>query len=337
MDEGTPPQTGHWLYGSQEKGRCLQEIVVEMESLPVRREKLPPVEDRGVALRRKARSGHGDLAVLEIERPEESRCEHDVENGGILAFMSSANDIASVEGSSLASIEKKGNRSGHTAAVSVLEDLENCGTLAFMSSANSISTSGVPTGVQITDDENGGERSALVCGSDSLIDPNSLGGAAAAVSDTQRDVSIRASRNTEEGVGGPSVGGGVNPTTESDKLREKGYEMLIKSGNTVGLRALKQLSAFTQQSSPPAERRREDTAAAGFHGYSNTLSVWERRQLHLAQELRTTRRDVWEYFPPPVKRSLTARQTSLPGPGSSDASGNAESSLLSLASAPALV
>ena len=244
----------HWMYGeeqdsSQKDKSCRHEVVVEMEALPV-----PPggvvspgrsAVDRDVA---KFGSGQGNSGVKDVERA----CEEEWENCGILAFMSSANSIASDEEKEQATEDDD-------------DYVENCGTLAFMISANSVASSGVPTGVQITGDW--GERSVIVCGNDSPAVPDVTPG-----SRPTGTVSVVYATSNEGETA--RVHGGVEPSmsTENTDLREKGYEMMIRSGNTVGIRALKQLSSFARQRSSAPENKTEDTPTPPvFHSFSYPL------------------------------------------------------------------
>ena len=305
---------GHWMYreeqdSSQRDKSCRHEVVVEMEALPV-----PPggvvspgrsAVDRDVA---KFGSGQGNSGVKHVERVCEEKW--DFENCGILAFMSSANSIASGEEKEQATKDED-------------DDVENCGTLAFMTSANSVVSSGVPTGVQITGGD-GGERSVIVCGNDSPAVPDTT-----PRTGPTGTVLVYATSNEGDNV---RVDGGVEPSmsTENTDLRERGYEMMIKSGNTVGIRALKQLSSFAHQRSSAPENKTEDTPTPIFHRFSYPLG----HQSHLVQQLRPARHAVWDYLPPLVKRSLVGQQACLPQT-LPDNSGH--DSLTSLASAPTLV
>ena len=310
--------SGHWMYGEKEDSRkeqgCRHEVVVEMETLPPQPE---VVASPGRAVvTAKFGSGFGDLVARDIVKV----FDQDVENCGILAFMSSANSVAS---------EEKDSREE--------EDVENCGTLAFMSSSNSIASSSVPTGIQSTSvGDDAGKCSAVVCGHNSQINPNTVG-VCNAVSETQRDAAGCTSKNVDTGTGENS--GGVEPSagSENNELREKGYEMMIKSGNTVGMKALKQLSSIARQLSPTTTtsttRGKTENMAVAFHGVSHPLGH-ESRQSQLVQQLRPTRHVVWDYFPRPVQRSLVGgQQDCLP----QNSVSNRQDSLSSLASAPTLV
>ena len=308
--------SGHWMYGEKEDSRkeqgCRHEVVVEMETLPPEPEVVVS-PGRAVVERETAKfgSGFGDFVARDIIKV----FDQDVENCGILAFMSSANSVAS---------EEKDSREE--------EDVENCGTLAFMSSSNSIASSSVSTGIQSTSmGDNAGKCSAIVCGHNSQINPNTV-----RVCDTLSDTQQDASRNVDTGTGENS--GGVEPSgsSENNELRERGYEMMIKSGNTVGMKALKQLSSIARQLSPTTTtttRGKTENMAVTFHGVSHPLGH-ESRQSQLVQQLRPTRHVVWDYFPPPVQRSLVGgQQDCLP----QNSVSNRQDSLSSLASAPSLV
>lgn len=311
--------SGHWMYGEKEDSRKEQgrrhEVVVEMETLPPEPEVVIS-PGRAVVERETARfgSGFGDFVARDIIKV----FDQDVENCGILAFMSSANSVAS---------DEKDSREE--------EDVENCGTLAFMSSSNNIASSSVPTGVQSTSaGDDAGKCSAVVCGHNSQINPNTVG-VCNAVSETQRDAAGCTSRNVDTGTGENS--GRVEPSasSESNELRERSYEMMIQSGNTVGMKALKQLSSIAHQLSPTTTttRGKTENMAVAFHGVSHPLGH-KSRQSQLVQQLRPTHRVVWDYFPPPVQRSLVGgQQDCLP----QNSGSNRQDSLSSLASAPTLV
>ena len=297
--------------GSQEQSSRRQEVVIEMEALSSQQ----PVATDGEKTSTKFGSGRGDVSIVE----KESVCDREeLENCGTLAFMSSANSITSNS-----SVSTGSERS----TVATEEELENCGTLAFMSSANSIITAGsggVPAGVQISLDNSG--PSTVVCGRDSLVNPDTRGSAATST-DAQRDGPLCALGGEEEGEDARFVGG-FKPSASTERNEMK-YEAMIKSGNTVGIRALRQLSSFSHQS-PPAHEDTAKTPTVTARGFPNPLpgGGFERSQSRLVQQS-SCRGDVWEYFPPPVTRSLTGIQDTLPD-------GNHDS-LTSLSSAPALV
>lgn len=198
----------------------------------------------------------------------------DIESCGMLAFMSSVNSISPPSGvdDCPSLVEEKQCCDQESNA----HDIESCGTLAFMSSANSITSSGVPTGTLITQ-EGDLHTGSFVCANSSL----------------QGDVDVPVLVNPDPKREGVCVVGGVTPSasSESNKLREKQYEMLIKSGNTVGIRALRQLSRTT----------------ASTTSFSNSLcegeTASENQPTHLA----------WQSLPlAPIHGSLTAVPQQVP-------------------------
>lgn len=219
-------------------------------------------------------------------RPMEKSCDHSLESCGVLAFMSSSDSVEL----SPKSRGREGDR----------EDLENCGTLVFMSSANSIGSSTVPIGTQIAWETSNSAPAATtaVCAGTTLAHTGSQ-----EVAKTQNNTLINFSTTADETEG--TVRGGVTPSvsTESNKLREKTY-----GGKTVGLGAVRELASLSHRTSSTGQRQ---SSAATVGGFSNPFSG-EERCSHLVsegtpQEQARPAHTVQEYFPPPVKVSLTAQ------------------------------
>ena len=179
-------------------------------------------------------------------------CGQDLENCGTLAFMASANSIDSLA-------EYSDNCDG--------DELESCGILAFMSSANSNISSSVQAEGQIPREEDASRSatSTVVCANSAIKSwikqDFSTGMDRSAVYLIQANSDETECENEAEFDGDGDV-----PRSASTESADKRYEMLIKSGNTVGLSALRQLSVLAKQDSA---RKGNDTTA--LHGFSNPL------------------------------------------------------------------
>ena len=183
------------------------------------------------------------------------------------------------------------------------QHLDNYGTLAFMSSANSI-----PSEILATQEDSAARvpsagASGLSVGVRGMEIEYSLD-----LEYIDRDVTNLIT--TEETVYSCG-GGGIAPltSTESNKLREERHELLLMSGNTVGLRALRQLSSSTPRgpsssssssSSVLCEQNATTSTTAMGGSTLNNMPLLMHGQLqlsHLPQQP----------FPLPVQVSLTAQ------------------------------
>lgn len=296
LDSATPQRMAATNWTQHDKSR-FEEVVVVMESLPPQKQDLEcsPKPQTGAD----QTQTHSNSLLEEEKRGGGRKCredeeEEDVEGCGILAFMSSANSISNEAGDDRNStFTEKPNETAENDEY----ELENCGVLAFMSSSNSIPT--LPTlGVQVTGDEKS-EATDVVCGNNSPL---------VTIETAPPCNTLRCHGEATTKTGETASNGVKLSTTISDKndeVREKGYEMLMESGNTVGLRALKHLSYFTRQSSPmkneATEEEEEEDNQLAFHGYSNPM--WESSQPRLPNKLPPLSRT---FYPPPVRTSVAA-------------------------------
>ena len=290
-----------WMYGEtvsegltqqkQQHREATGHVVVEMEC-----QQLPPVPATTITAAAGSSQPSLQRGAVEVawgddsEREKPNCFEEDVESCGVLAFMSSANNICWGGGSDDSNPTETGGD----------EDLrESGGTLTIMSSANSIasSTTGVPTGTQVALE---GDRCASYAnnimsrGNTSLMMMPDVCNVQA--------TSHRYSVDEEE-----AEAGGVSPSTSSESNDEQ-YESLVRSGNTVGLRALRQLSSLSaRRDSTPAPPKVGTAAVVGF---SNPLCppVECEGEAASRSKARSPSR-VWVSLPPlppPVGVSLTA-------------------------------
>ena len=269
-----------------------QHVAIEMESLS---QPMGAVYPDVVCQCDTTRTDRGTAATggRKLGKATEKSCDHDLESCGILAYMNSSNSIELHRHESREREESDKN------------DLENCGTLVFMSSANSIPSRTVPTGTPITCDiSDSATTTAAVC-ADTTVERSHC----YEMATTQNDTLINFSRTADESLDG--VRGGVTPSvsTESNKLREKTYEKMTRSGKTAGFKALRELASLSHETSSSAAA--EQSGATTIVGFSNPLSGDERCS-HLisegfTQEQPRPTHTAEEYFPPPVQVSLTAQ------------------------------
>lgn len=272
--------TAHWAYGNTEKTQHEELAELESFSQPINCSTTALYMYSGTTTTtdekavEEMNSYHRSLDTLRCHaKHSDTPDKQDLESCGTLAFMSSANSIDSA----VDSCEREGD----------VQDLESCGTLAFMSSANSNISGSVCAERQIPHKEDG-SRSAT----STMVFGNSW-----VKYDFSTDVNetdLDEIRSDDFDWGDDSSGVTPSASTESAELREKKYEMLIKSGNTVGLSALKQLSSSTKQHS--TERGNSTTALRGF---SNPLCGEQNSKQGRPRPLQYA-------FPPPVQVPLTS-------------------------------
>ena len=317
-----PAQTMDWMYGSNsttatrsddkelQKNQQQKELVESETPLQQANcsttvaERTMEKGDSDVLSTRHSSVGNSECPVKNSDTLvacETDRCIQDLESCGPLAFMSSANSIIA-------------NEIEHSHTTNTVEsdgcdqDLEQCGTLAFMSSANSNIGSHVSVERQITREGGDGTKSAsstMMCANSanaSVMKPD------LSPAMNQRDGAVFSVISGRVGHEEMECGGEValSANTESCELQERRYEMMIKSGNTVGLSALRQLSSSEQQLSTG-----KGNSATAVCGFSNPLSGNENSPfvggLSVIQGRLCPSHLARQSFPLPVQVPLTAQ------------------------------
>lgn len=290
-------QPSHTTHGNTEKNPQHEELV-ELESLSQKANhstsakymyNVAAAGERATRNTEELNSGHRSVETSSkladtLDACEKEGCEQDLESCGTLAFMSSANSIAD---HSNAGDKCYGDSS----------EVESCGALAFMASANSNISNTVHAERQIPREEDGSRSatSTVVCANSAIkswIKQDFSTG-------TDRTVYLAQARSDKTGSEKGTVcnsDGGVTPSASTENA-ENSYEVLIKSGNTVGLGALRQLSLLAKQDS--AKRGNSTTALRGF---SNPLCGEQTSQA--MDEIQGQRHSM---FPLPVQVPLTSQ------------------------------
>jgi hypothetical protein len=240
----------------------------------------------------------------------------DLENCGILAFMSSANTVTSSTLVCADSSLMKPDSSRATIQRGLyLEqtgsgDIENCGTLAFMSSANSITNIDVPAERQITCGDGGGHAaSGLVYAANPSLVQADL--------ETEDEFSFylppARSDQTELNGSETGVGGRVALSTgsESTELQKKARDMLSRRpGNAVDMKALER--EFTPSQRPLSSVGTGNSATTVARGFSNPLCVEESYSWLVGIGLPIIQGTLYpshlarQSFPPPIQAPLTS-------------------------------
>lgn len=300
-------QPSHMAYGNTEKNPQHKELV-ELESLSRKATHSPSDKyiynvtattawERVVKNTEELNSGHKSIEIFSKladtrDGCEKDDCEQDLESCGILAFMASTNSIDNPTDRSNAGDNCDGDGS----------ELESCGILAFMSSANSNINSSVQAEGQIPreEDTSRSATSTVVCANSAVKSWIKQDFSTGMDRSTVYLLSANSDETGSERVDVCNCDGGVTRSASTENT-EKRYEMLIKSGNTVGLRAMRQLSSLAKQDSA----RKENNTTA-LRGFSNPLCGERTSPLMDGfQEIQGQQHYMQEPFPLPGQVPLT--------------------------------